>query len=96
MKEITSNQLEQVKQAALVTPTVEPECTQKVREILNLSDTEFTSIMAAGKGISSTPEWLKSIDDVIEAGPPFTDTLTNSFRAKLVDLVNSLKDLEKS
>ena len=33
-------------------------------------------------------EWVDSIQQVIDAGPPFTDTLTNTFRSKLNDLMS--------
>ena len=34
-----------------------------------------------------TTEWLLSITEVILAGPPFMETITNSFRLKLNDLI---------
>ena len=36
---------------------------------------------------NSSSDWLGSIAEVIAAGPPFSDTITNSFRLKLNDLI---------
>lgn len=65
-------------------------CTEKVCDILNISNDELNSIMEAGSRDhkSVTSEFIMSITEVILAGPPFTETITNSFRQKLSDLIS--------
>merc|ERR1712126_694212 len=69
-----------------------PESKDQVCGILNISDSEFKSIMNAHESDTpsegnSSSDWLGSIAEVIAAGPPFSDTITNSFRLKLNDLI---------
>jgi len=65
-------------------------CTEKVCDILNISNDELNSIMEAGSRDhkSVTSEFIMSITEVVLAGPPFTETITNSFRQKLSDLIS--------
>ena len=69
-----------------------PESKNQVCGILNISDSEFKSIMNAHESDTpsegnSSSDWLGSIAEVIAAGPPFSNTITNSFRLKLNDLI---------
>jgi len=66
-------------------PTL-PECSEKVCEILNLSSSELNSIMTVDRG-DEHAEWRHSIQAVIDAGPPFVDTITHAFQSKFSDLL---------
>ena len=46
-----------------------------------------TNVLDTPSEGNSSSDWLGSIAEVIAAGPPFSDTITNSFRLKLNDLI---------
>lgn len=89
------DQKQKEKKAAIIKESdfeIIPESKDQVCGILNISDSEFKSIMNAHESDTpsegnSSSDWLGSIAEVIAAGPPFSDTITNSFRLKLNDLI---------
>jgi len=89
------DQKQKEKKAAIIKESdfeIVPESKDQVCGILNISDSEFKSIMNAHESDTpsegnSSSDWLGSIAEVIAAGPPFSDTITNSFRLKLNDLI---------
>lgn len=58
----------------------------KIFEIFQTIEIETNVLDTPSEGNSSS-DWLGSIAEVIAAGPPFSDTITNSFRLKLNDLI---------
>lgn len=58
----------------------------KIFEIFQTIAIETNVLDTPSEGNSSS-DWLGSIAEVIAAGPPFSDTITNSFRLKLNDLI---------
>ena len=62
--------------------------TNQVKTFETFQTIEFdTNVLDTPSEGNSSSDWLGSIAEVIAAGPPFSDTITNSFRLKLNDLI---------